>query len=289
MAEYKIKDLEQLTGLKAHTIRMWEKRYGILKPARTETKIRVYNDEELNRLLSISILNEHGIKISHIVEMSTQSIHHKIKDLKSNDIENVFQQQLTLALLKLDEALFIETIDQLILQNGLELTFTNYLIPFLDKIGVLWIVQSITPAQEHFISNLIRQKIICELDALPRVESSENSVFLFLAEHEWHEISLLFYHFCLKKRGVKTFYFGQSLPYESLKSAILQYNPKALVCSWIAQVTPTFIEAYFQQLRTDFPQIPVYAGGAQIQQNSKLISKYLIEIKSIQDLEKINN
>ena len=229
MGEYKIKDIEVLTGIKAHTLRMWEKRYRILIPERTNTQIRTYTDSELSYLLNISLLNKSGYKISKIASLSEIEINDLVWKIKvSNELDNS-GEKLIIALIHLDELLFRDTLNDLIKQNGLENTFTYHLIPFLDRIGVMWLVGSITPAQEHFISNLIRQKLISEIDKLSIPSQEERPIMLFLPEHEWHELGLLYYQFLLRNKGIHTIYLGQSLPFESALDCIRSFNPKALI------------------------------------------------------------
>jgi DNA-binding transcriptional MerR regulator len=287
MAEYKIKDLETLTGIKAHTIRIWEKRYNILTPERTDTLIRTYSDEELTLLLNIAILNNNGIKISRIAEMSPQQIAEKVWEVKGKDTIDNSTEILILALIELDEQLFKTTLQELIDSIGLVDTFTKKLIPFLDRIGVMWLVGSISTAQEHFISNLIRQKIISETDKLDVPKSFDRPVMLFLPEHEWHEISLLFYHFVLRNKQLQTVYLGQSLPYEALLESIEKLRPRALVTSWLTAVDEKFIVNYFQNLHKDTEGLPLFAGGYQIHQFSGKLHPSIIEISDVSVLNEI--
>ena len=284
MAEYKIKDLETLSGVKAHTIRIWEKRYNILSPDRTDTQIRLYTDEDLVILLNICILYKHGIKISHIANLTFPQIQEKVTSIQEvYQVEDSYEQ-LILALLTLDEELFRNTLGALIQEVGLSKTFTNHLVPFLDRIGIMWLVGSINPAQEHFISNLMRQKIIAEIDKLPIPQDDNNSVMLYLPEHEWHEISLLFYQFVLREKNIPTIYLGQSLPYDSLVLCFNQLKPKALVTSWLTAVEEKFMENYFKQLKEEIGETPIYAGGYQVKMNKKNIEKLVIEIDDIHSL-----
>lgn len=284
MAEYKIKDLEVLTGIKAHTIRIWEKRYGILEPERTDTKIRMYSDDELSLLLNVALLNNNGVKISRIAEMNREQIHQRVWEIKGDRIEDNSVELMLLALLELDENQFKNVLEDLISSIGLERMFSEKLIPFLDRIGVMWLVGSITTAQEHFISNLIRQKIISELDKLPVPQSKNESILLFLPEHEWHEISLLYYHFMLRNKGKNTFYLGQSLPYDALLECVEKLKPSALVTSWLTAVDQKFIVNYFERLIQDISEIPVYVGGYQMKEHGKLISKHVKIIEQSSDL-----
>jgi MerR family transcriptional regulator, light-induced transcriptional regulator len=277
MASYKIKDLEQLTGIKAHTIRIWEKRYGILKPSRTDTQIRSYTDDELKLLLNVSILNNQGVKISKIADLSEKEIFEKVDF--SNFDKNTIHEHLLLSLIELNENLFNDTINQLINEKGIELTYIEHIFPFLEKIGVMWLVGTINPAQEHFISNLIRQKVIVEIDKIP-CNSSGKKVILFLPEHETHELSLLFYSYVLKSNGFQTYYLGQCLPFDSLIESIKIVEPDFLVTSWIVSVDEKMILDYFNQIK-ELTNVPVYAGGFQIITNEKKLNKCLNIINNL--------
>ncbi|MDB4648705.1 MerR family transcriptional regulator [Crocinitomicaceae bacterium] len=284
MAEYKIKDLENLTGIKSHTIRIWEKRYSILSPDRTDTKIRTYTDDELTHLLTVSMLNRNGIKISKIAKLEQEDMNKLLWDIKVNKEPEYSMDKLILALVSLDEELFKGTMNGLIDKYGLEKTFVNHLIPFLDRIGIMWLIGTINPSQEHFMSNLIRQKIISEIDKQPIPKENSKSILMYLPEHEWHEISLLFYQFLLRAKGVHTSYLGQSLPYPSLLESIEKLKPHAILSSWLTAVDKKFVVNYFKQLNKDLPDMKVFAGGAQIKANSKDLKGLIIEVQDIPEL-----
>ena len=286
MAEYKIKDLENLTGIKSHTIRIWEKRYRILSPDRTDTKIRTYSDSELTHLLTVSMLNRNGIKISKIAKLSQEDMNKLLWDIKVNKEPEYSMDKLLLSLVSLDEELFKETLANLLETEGLEKTFTDHLIPFLDRIGIMWLIGSVNPAQEHFMSNLIRQKIISEIDKQEIPASTEKSVLMYLPEHEWHEMSLLFYHFLLRSKGVPTFYLGQSLPYESLVECIEKLKPNYILSSWLTAVDGKLVVGYFKKLKSDYPNLDVFAGGPQIKANSTALKKYIIEVNDLASIMK---
>ena len=286
MAEYKIKDLENLTGIKSHTIRIWEKRYRILSPDRTDTKIRTYSDSELTHLLTVSMLNRNGIKISKIAKLSQEDMNKLLWDIKVNKEPEYSMDKLLLSLVSLDEQLFKQTLANLLETEGLEKTFTDHLIPFLDRIGIMWLIGSVNPAQEHFMSNLIRQKIISEIDKQEIPVSTEKSVLMYLPEHEWHEMSLLFYHFLLRSKGVPTFYLGQSLPYESLVECIEKLKPNYILSSWLTAVDEKLVVGYFKKLKSDYPNLDVFAGGPQIKANSTALKKYIIEVNDLASIMK---
>jgi len=281
MAEYKIRDLEVLSGIKAHTIRIWEKRYTLFSPERTDTQIRTYSDDDLTRCINISILNRCGFKISKIATMSDREIHDHVMECNGKNAEDVAIERLIVALIEMDERLFHDTLNDLIQSVGLTLTFTDKLIPFLDRIGIMWLVGTINPAQEHFMSNLIRQKVISETDRLPIPQKKTVDALLFLPEHEQHEISLLFYNFMLRDKGFSTVYLGQSVPYDALKSCIEQLAPRTMVTSWLTAVDDNFMHSYFKRLTTECVKIPVLAGGIQVNNRKDLVKDFIHEINDL--------
>lgn len=283
MAAYKIKDLEALTGIKAHTIRIWEKRYGILNPERTDTQIRTYDDEELKFMLNLTLLYNNGFKISKLAEMSSGQIQDQVKKLLFNQIENGAIEELVIGLLEMNEVRMSKTLDSLFLKYELTEVYSRFIIPFLEKMGHLWQVGSIHPGQEHFASNLIRQKIIAAIDHLPTPEEGKESVVLFLPEHEWHELTLLIYHHHLKSNGIKTYYFGQALPLYALEKLIQELNPQALITSWITAVDPENILDYCRQLHR-ISTIPVLMSGSQLLRIASKLPENFRIIQKLQDL-----
>lgn len=286
MAEYKIRDLEILTGIKAHTLRIWEKRYGLVQPDRTDTQIRTYTDQELTTLLNIALLNKNGLKISKIAEMSADELSKKVTELKNDPVSDGSTEMLILALVELDELLFHKTFDELIEKHGMIHTFSNYIIPFLDRIGVMWQVGTINPAQEHFISILIRQKLIVATDKLPIIQDAAETAMLFLPEHEWHEIGLLFYNYTLRSRNVKTIYLGQSVPYDSVIECVRKLKPTIIISSWVTSVDSNFMKHYFEDLKRQFPDLRILAGGCQMGQHHETLGKLVYPISRAEDLEK---
>ncbi len=281
MAEYKIRDLEVLSGIKAHTIRIWEKRYTLFSPERTDTQIRTYSDDDLTRCINISILNRCGFKISTIATMSDREIHDHVMECNGKNAEDVAIERLIVALIEMDERLFHDTLNDLIQSVGLTLTFTDKLIPFLDRIGIMWLVGTINPAQEHFMSNLIRQKVISETDRLPIPQKKTVDALLFLPEHEQHEISLLFYNFMLRDKGFSTVYLGQSVPYDALCLCIEKLKPQTMITSWLTAVDENFMQSYFMRLTKESAKIPVLAGGIQINSRKDLVKDYIHEISDL--------
>lgn len=285
MGAYKIKDIELLTGIKAHTIRIWEKRYGILQPERTGTKIRSYSDDELLLLLNVAVLNRHGIKISRIAEMSQQEITDRVAAIALKSGSETEIEQMIVALIRMDEALLRNTLDELIREHGLVNAYQQYVIAFLERIGVMWLVGSINPAQEHFVSNIIRQRLIAGIDALPVPQTGQPLALLFLPEHEWHELALLLYQFHLRKLGISTIYLGQALPYASLIETLRLVRPKWIITSWLTAVDEKFIVHYFRQLRQDAPGIVIAAGGFQLKLHEEALKNLVHPFHSIRELE----
>ena len=265
MGQYSIKELEQLSGIKAHTIRIWEKRHKIIEPSRTATNIRYYSDLDLKKIINVSLLNTYGIKISKIADMSLDDVNKKVLEISElqND-KGVHIDQMVIAMIDMEEELFEKILNNLILRFGFEKTITEIIYPFLEKIGILWQTQNITPAHEHFISNLIRQKIIVAIDGLPIPPKNSQKILLFLPEGEMHELGLLFYHFLIRKSGYRTYYLGQNVPHEDLISVYKVHQPDFMLTSITSNLTIS-IEKYLEQLANDFGQTKILASGYQVQ------------------------
>ena len=230
MAEYTIKDLEKLSGILAHTIRIWEKRYGIFNPGRTDTNRRRYSDDDLRRIINIAILNRNGFKISKIAGLKTNEIEEKVSFFARNVSQADTQiDALVMAMSSLDEEKFVEVLNRSLITKGFEDTFDYLVFPFLRKVGVLWTTGTVFPAQEHFVSNLIRQKLIAGIDSLSVVKGSSSRVLLFLHENELHELGLLYYKYLADKNAFKTLYLGQLTPLESVAYAIRTWRPAIVV------------------------------------------------------------
>jgi MerR family transcriptional regulator, light-induced transcriptional regulator len=264
--EYSIKDIENLTNIKAHTIRIWEKRYGIIKPDRSDTNIRSYSEEELRKLLNISILINNGIKISHIAAFSQSEIKEKAFFLlqNTNDTESHIKN-MVMAMVELNESKFEKILSKSIINLGFEKTMMNLVYPFLAHIGVLWQTGSINPAQEHFISNLVRQKLVSSIDSIEFKENRNNKKFmLFLPEGEWHELGLLFYYYILKARGHQVLYLGQSTPLNSLMQSAEIWPSDFLVLFAISSFYGASYSDYLLELSANFKSSKIIVAGDQL-------------------------
>ena len=265
MGNYSIRELEVLTGVKAHTIRIWEQRYNILAPNRTDTNIRFYTEEDLKHLLNVSLLNKNGYKISKISKMSEKDVREKVMDFSEKNFEFINQiDALTVAMIEFNEDGFEKLLATNILRIGFEETFINIIFPFLNRVGLLWQTAVIGPAQEHFISNLIRQKIIVAIDTQMPVKTEKTKRYiLFLPEKELHEHSLLFTNFIIRARGGQTLFLGTSVPIDDLISAHKYYKPDYLLTLCIAHPSEHEVTQYLNQLSQLFPQTEILASGKQ--------------------------
>ncbi len=262
---YLIRDLEKMTGIKAHTIRIWEKRYQVVKPKRTSTNIRYYCDEDLKRLLNISALIKQGFKISQLAELGDDELNEKIMNAYSHESEETSRiDNLVTAMIDLDEPRFEKTIHLATLNMGFEHTILNIIYPFLERIGILWLTGTINPAQEHFVSNLLRQKLLVAIDNLIVKPARDSKRFiLFLPENELHELGLLFYSYLVRKSGHKIIYLGQSVPYGDLLEVARLKEPDALVTSLVSAMGLSDADAYICRLASDFHTKTVYITGSQ--------------------------
>jgi DNA-binding transcriptional MerR regulator len=215
MAVYSIKELETLSGIKAHTIRIWEKRYNLIEPHRTNSNIRYYTDNDLKKILNVAVLNRQGIKISNIAKLNDLELKEEIIRVSRSHYSNeTIIDSLVIAMIDLDEYKLEAIVEKSISKIGFKSTVTEVLYPLLDKVGILWQSGDIYPAQEHFISNFLRQKIIAAADKLPNTFNPKAKKFLLLLpEGEWHEIALLFANYLLKEANHEVIYLGQSVPY----------------------------------------------------------------------------
>lgn len=286
--KYSIKELESLSGIKAHTIRIWEKRYGIIQPERTKTNIRKYCDRDLKRLLNISILYNNGFKISQIASLSHDQLCQEVTNLsQANDQVKIFIDQLTIAMIDMAESRFEKLLSNYVLRFGFEKTITHIIYPFLEKVGILWLSDDITPIHEHFMSNLIRQKIIVAIDGLNIPDSAREKVVLFLPENEIHEIGLLFYHYIVRSLNYNTFYLGQYVPLDDLKIVTNRLNAKYLVTTLPHKPIDASSEEFLTHLSTLFPKCTILVSLRKNQLNNGKLPQNVIYFENLKDLKRI--
>jgi MerR family transcriptional regulator, light-induced transcriptional regulator len=213
MNAFTIKDLENLSGIKAHTIRIWEQRYGFLKPQRTSTNIRYYSNDELKAVLNIALLNKYGFKISHIDRMPPEEISNRILSLTDpRAVQERVINELVQVMVDMDMERFEKILSGYITAKGMERTISLIIFPFLEKIGILWQTGHINPAQEHLVTNAIRQKLIAGIEHCSPSIGINKTFLLFLPEGEHHELGLLYMNFMLKSRGLNVIYLGSNVP-----------------------------------------------------------------------------
>jgi len=285
---FSIRDIETLTGVKAHTLRIWEQRYGLVSPKRTQTNIRFYDDDDLRLLLNVSLLNERGFRISELARMNHGQLQQLVQEqtlLKVDDYA-AHLQALTVHMLELNERAFDKVINTSVLQIGLENCMLNVVFPFLHNVGVLWQTGAINPAHEHFISNIIRQKLIVAIDGQQySYDDLSRRYLLFLPEGEFHEIGLLFSNYLIQSRGHRVIYLGQNIPLADVEQVYAVYAPHYVVTALTSplpnnKATSTFI----QELNDAFASTTVYISGMQLYNYSETLPKNVVVLGGINSL-----
>jgi DNA-binding transcriptional MerR regulator len=265
--QYSIKDLERISGIKAHTIRIWEKRYNIVEPERTGSNIRYYCDSDLKRILNISVLINNGLKISKIARLSDREINQKIMDL--NSIQSPGQglqiESLIVSMIDMDEIKFEQVLNNSIINMGFEDTLFKVIYPLLNKIGILWQIGTITPSHEHFISNLVRQKLFSAIDNLALERMNGYKTFLLvLPQWELHDIGLLVYNYLIRKKGHKTVFLGQGVPLDDVVTIKEHTKPDVIITSFSSPAGKDEILGYLRELVGHFKDKPIYVAGIQM-------------------------
>lgn len=265
--QYNIKDLEKLTGIKAHTIRIWEKRHQLLEPNRTDTNIRYYTANDLKKLLNISILNKNGLKVSKIAELSSTEISERVIELTSRNSEAEDKiQALIMAMFQLNTQKFEKLITISYINRGFENTFNEIILPFFIKIGYLWQTGTITPAQEHFASNILKRKITVAIDGvLANYNQQSKKILMFLPEGEYHEVGLLYSFYLLKKQNHLITYLGSSVPFASMDEINALHQSEYIVTSFTSAYSPENIATYLKQLSTNFNTQTILVSGNQME------------------------
>ncbi len=262
MNAFTIKDIENLSGIKAHTIRIWEQRYNFLKPQRTDTNIRYYSNEELKTILNIALLNKYGFKISHINKMDFGEINQKLVTLSHQQAQQErIVNQLISNMIDLDLDLFEELLNQQIEAKGIDKVINEVVFPFLEKIGILWVTNNVNPAQEHLVTNIIRQKLIVGIDTTVSQVKSEKTALLFLPEGEFHELGLLYVYYLLKNRGLKVLYLGAHVPLADLEFIVKAKKPDYIYTHLTALGFSFNIERFLNNVHSRIKDIPVLVSG----------------------------
>jgi DNA-binding transcriptional MerR regulator len=284
---YSIKDLEVLSGVKAHTIRIWEKRYHLLSPSRTDTNIRFYNDVDLRRIINVSLLVNNGFKISKVARLDELKLKESVLEVtKKNTTEPDYIERLILYMLNFDNIGFYKLVDEIIAKKGLEESFVKVFFALFERIGTYWQVGSIFPAQEHYVTSILRQKLIAETDKLGFENLNGMTMLFFLPDGELHEMSLLFYAFLAKKYGYNIIYLGQFVPFEDLMKVHLHIKIDHVFTAFINPLTKEDLESYLVKLKETFHQQKVFITGWQIQQLNPELPRTVKIVKDNRDFKK---
>lgn len=291
VSKYSIKELERLSGIKAHTIRIWEQRYQIIKPKRTDTNIRYYEDDHLKKILNVANLVKNGMKISKVANLSESSLKEAILDNGNyNSNYDKYVSALKIAMIDYDEELFSSIFDKCIGLYGIDETLVNVLGVFLQQIGDLWLSDSINITNEHFVSNLVKQKLFFLVDQLviPKTETEESSFILYLPSGELHELSLLYIYYVLKKKGFRAIYLGQSVPIKSLVAISEKTGIKKFVSIFTSNPHETQMFEYLENFKAAFGSntVSLHCAGSQLKniEESELDTSFVSTFPNIQML-----
>ncbi len=292
MSIYKISDLENLTGIKAHTIRIWEQRYNILLPLRTETNIRFYNDEHLKKLLNIVSLIKAGSKISKISKLSIEEISKRVAVLTDNAIssgvkEEALINQMISAGLTYNEKAFEKYFSNAILSFGLLLAYQRVFYPMLCKIGLLWSTSELNPSQEHFVSNLIKQKLFSAIDSVKASQSETESWLLFLPAKDQHDLGLLVSNYGLRLKGHKVYYLGADVPLTSLMLILEEVKPSHCLMFSVMLHQEIVVNKYLRELNMLHPRLIVNVCCSQFLSEKLTLNRNQNTITTFEDFKEI--
>jgi len=267
---FSIKDLENLTGIKAHTIRIWEKRYNLLSPNRSDTNIRNYSLTSFQKLLNISYLNNNGLKISKIAELDEEQIPIRVREIASRaKVEDHAINALKMAMINFDQVLFYSTYNNLLENKTFSEIFYSVFLPLLNEIGLLWQTNTITPAHEHFLSVHMKQKILINIERLQLLEPkpASKTFVLFLPENEIHDIGLLFINYQLRSKGYHTIFLGESVPMDSLTDLLEFFDEVTFVSYFtvfpLVQDIPDYLKK-FNELLLEKDNTKLFLLGKQL-------------------------
>ncbi len=272
MDQFSISQLSKFSGIKAHTIRVWEQRYQALEPSRSSGNTRYYDNSQLRRLLNIVTLTQSGYKISQIGSMPNEKIFALIQEYeekhRGNEINEFFISQLIAAGMDFDEAHFEKIFSHCLLRYGMRDAYLEVIHPMLTRLGLMWAGNTVPPAREHFISNLLRQKLFTAIDALPPAEPGSESWLLFLPENEFHETGLLLASYLIKSAGKKVNYLGANLPFDSMVEAAKDTSPNKILFFMVHYDLPEDAQEYISLMEEDLPGQEIFISG-----NKKLLGQ----------------
>ena len=270
MQSFSIRQIELLTGIKSHTLRIWEQRYSFFKAPRRESNLRYYTNEDLQQLLCIAFLYHNGWKVSKIASLSDQELTNEVEKINlTNENYPTAIQQLLKAAINFDEAEFVTILNQLQEQIGFEKLIREVCYSYLHRVGLLWDTSKIIPAQEHFSSYIIQNRVISETETFSALQTGDPEIVLFCPEQEFHELPLLFINYLLRKNGWRVLYLGMNCSIDSLREAAALPGIRALYLHLITNFTGFAIDDYFETLRKTFPDKIIYASGRGIEESQR--------------------
>jgi MerR family transcriptional regulator, light-induced transcriptional regulator len=284
---YAIKDLEVLSGVKAHTIRIWEKRYGLLIPNRTDTNIRYYNDTDLRRIINVSLLVKSGFKISKVAKWEEFQLKKTVLEItEKNNSETDYVERLILHMLNFENAGFYRLTSEIIAQKGFEEAMLKVFFVLFERIGIYWQIGSIFPAQEHYVTSILRQKLIAETDKLGLENRNGSTILFFLPEGELHEMSLLFYSYLAQKNGFNVIYLGQFVPFDDLTKVQSHIKIDYVFTAFINPIYKEDLENYLLKLKDAFQHQKVFITGWQVQHLNPDLPRTVKVVKDYRDFRK---
>ena len=288
MDRYTITELEKLTGIRAGTIRIWERRYRIIKPHRTDTNRRWYDDDDLVRIINISILYRHGFKISKIAAMSGIEIAREVALLTEETTDTDTQlDSLVVAMTDFNEKAINDILMRAIINNGFEETFERIVFPFQRRVGVMWQTGSVDIGAEHFMSNIFRKRLIVATDSLPPPDAPDRKrILLYLPESEWHEMGLLFYSFIARKAGHDTLYLDQATPFNAMADVAARWNADIIITGSLTGLPYDRPEDYLKRLSAHFSNKKILVAGAMATAAGKKKFDNVFAVNSAAELKK---
>ena len=287
MAIYSIKEIALLSGIKAHTIRIWEKRYNMFSPARTDTNIRRYSDEDLKLSLNIALLLNMGYKISRIARMSNEDRASIVSKGNQYTSPPPVPESLFIAAMNLDKDAFSSKINETIESKGLEWTFENLIVPFQKRMGLLWQAGTVTPAQEHFSSNLLREVLINAAISVASNSKKSKKILFFLPEGEFHEIGLLYFNFVASREGYQTVYLGQNVPINDLAEVATKQEIDVLFTSFTISIPQEDFQNIFNSLIQSLPKVHIFATGQMVEQSANTVPSKVTKVSSAQQFRNL--
>lgn len=290
MDSFTISQVAEYSGIKPHTLRIWEKRYNAVEPNRSEGNTRYYSNSQLRRILNIASLKETGWKVSELCAMTDKELFRLVEEQEKgllDEPENYFVSQLVSAGMGYDEVHFDKIFSHCVLRYGFRETYTKVIYPMLVRLGLMWTSNQLPPAHEHFISNIVRRKLFTAIDSLPPAKNASDGWLLFLPENEFHELGLLFAHYLIRHSGKEVNYLGSNVPLRSLEKAVQNTKPAHLLLFFVHNNLPENFETYLDELRNRFHNQTIHVAAKRELVDQLKSLKEIDWLNSVDDLERL--